>query len=93
VFSTIVFPLAKYSILSGAIMVFTRSVSETGATVAVVSNLRTAPVVIVDWVKGTVPATSLEIGLGCGFLVLFSFLILFMLRLVTRGKGRYWHAN
>jgi len=89
VFSTIVFPLAKYSILSGAIMVFTRSVSETGATVAVVSSLRTAPVVIVDWVRGTVPATSLEIGLACGFLVLFSFLILFMLRIVTRGKGRY----
>jgi len=89
VFSSIVFPLTKYSILSGAIMVFTRSVSETGATVAVVSNLRTAPVVIVDWVRGTVPATSLEIGLGCGFLVLFSFLILFTLRMVTRGKGRY----
>lgn len=89
VFSTIILPLSKYSILSGAIMVFTRSVSETGATVAVVTSLRTAPVVIVDWVKGTVPATSLEIGLGCGILVLFSFLILFVLRLVTRGKGRY----
>jgi thiamine transport system permease protein len=89
VFTTIVMPLTKYSILSGAIMVFTRSVSETGATVAVVTSLRTAPVVIVDWVKGTVPATSLEIGLGCGLLVLFSFLILFLLRLVTRGKGRY----
>jgi thiamine transport system permease protein len=89
VFSTIIMPLTKYSILSGAIMVFTRSVSETGATVAVVTSLRTAPVVIVDWVKGIVPATSLEIGLGCGLLVLLSFLILFALRLVTRGKGRY----
>jgi thiamine transport system permease protein len=91
VFKTITLPLAKYSILSGAIMVFTRSVSETGATLAVATSLRTAPVVIVDWVKriGNVPATSLEIGLGCGLLVLFSFLILFVLRLVTRGKGRY----
>ena len=92
VFSTIILPLTKYSMLSGAIMVFTRSVSETGATVAVLSPnspLKTAPVVIVDWVKGTVPATSLEIGLACGLLVLFSFLILFMLRLLTRGKGRY----
>jgi thiamine transport system permease protein len=89
VFTTIILPLTKYSILSGAIMVFTRSVSETGATVAVVTSLRTAPVVIVDWVRGTVPATSLEIGLGCGLLVLLSFLILFLLRLVTRGKGRY----
>ncbi|HEX9861954.1 MAG TPA: ABC transporter permease subunit [Candidatus Bathyarchaeia archaeon] len=89
VFSTIIMPLTKYSILSGAIMVFTRSVSETGATVAVVTSLRTAPVVIVDWVKGVVPATSLEIGLGCGLLILLSFIILFALRLVTRGKGRY----
>jgi len=89
VFRTIMLPLTKYSILSGAIMVFTRSVSETGATVAVVTNLQTAPVVIVNWVKGVVPATSLEIGLGCGLLVLLSFLILLLLRFVTRGKGRY----
>jgi thiamine transport system permease protein len=89
VFTSIVLPLTKYSILSGAIMVFTRSVSETGATVAVVTNLKTAPVVIVDWVKGTVQASSLEIGLAAGILVLLSFLILFVLRLITRGKGRY----
>ena len=89
VFRTVILPLTKYSILSGAIMVFTRSVSETGATVAVVTSLRTAPVVIVDWVKHKVPATPLEIGLGCGLLILFSFIILFGLRLVTRGKGRY----
>ncbi|TRO43102.1 iron ABC transporter permease [Candidatus Bathyarchaeota archaeon] len=89
VFTSIVLPLTKYSILSGAIMVFTRSVSETGATVAVVTNLKTAPVVIVDWVRGAVQASSLEIGLAAGILVLLSFLILFALRLITRGKGRY----
>jgi ABC-type spermidine/putrescine transport system permease subunit II len=89
VFTTIVLPLSKYSILSGAIMTFTRSVSETGATVAVVTGIKTAPVVIVDWVRGTIPATSLEIGLGAGILVLLSFIILFSLRMLTRGKGRY----
>jgi len=92
VFKTIILPLAKYSILSGAIMVFTRSVSETGATVAVLSaqtTLQTAPVVIVNWVKQVIPATPSEIGLGCGILILFSFLILLLLRLVTRGKERY----
>ena len=88
VFRTIILPLTKYSILSGAIMVFTRSVSETGATLAV-TNLRTAPVVIVDWVRQKVQATPLEIGLGCGFLILFSFIILLALRLIVRGKGRY----
>jgi len=92
VFRTIILPLTKYSIFSGAIMVFTRSVSETGATLAVVTTLRTAPVVIVDWVKPKVPvppATPLEIGLGCGFLIFFSFIILLALRLIVRGKGRY----
>ena len=95
VFRTIILPLTKYSILSGAIMVLTRSVSETGATLAVLSPgsmLRTAPVVLVDWVRPKVPklpATPLEIGLGCGFLILFSFIILLTLRLIVRGKGRY----
>ena len=70
-------------------MVFTRSVSETGATVAVVEKLTTAPVLLVDWVKGNVPATRLDIGLGCGFLILFSFIILLLLRLVVGGKGKY----
>jgi thiamine transport system permease protein len=88
VFRTIILPLTKYSILSGAIMVFTRSVSETGATVAVVTTLRTAPVLLVDWVK-TKAQTQLEIGLGCGFLILFSFIILLALRLIVKGKGRY----
>jgi thiamine transport system permease protein len=92
VFRTIILPLTKYSVFSGAIMVFTRSISETGATVAVSSVLKTAPVVIVNWVKPTVsppPATPLEIGLGCGILILLSFAILLSLRLIVRGKGRY----
>jgi thiamine transport system permease protein len=93
VFRTIILPLTKYSILSGAILVFTRSISETGATVAVVTKLRTVPVVLVDWVprfgQQKIPATPLDIGLGCGFLILFSFAILLALRLVVKGKGRY----
>jgi thiamine transport system permease protein len=89
VFRTIMLPLTKYSILSGAIMVFTRSISETGATLAVVTTLQTAPVVIVNWVKQVVTATPSEIGLGCGILILLSLAILLLLRLLTRGKGRY----
>ena len=95
VFRTIVLPLAKYSILSGAIIVFTRSVSETGATLAVTSNLQTAPVLLVNWVnslRGVIAPISgvnaLTVGLACGFLILFSFIILLVLRLLTR-KGKY----
>jgi thiamine transport system permease protein len=89
VFRTIVFPLTKYSMLSGAIMVFTRSVSETGATLAVTSNLVTAPVLLVNWIKKVVPASSLDIALASGFLVLFSFIILLVLRLVVGRKEKY----
>jgi ABC-type spermidine/putrescine transport system permease subunit II len=88
VFRTIILPLTKYSMLSGAIMVFTRSVSETGATAAV-SSLKTAPVVIVDWVKDSSQFTPMQIGLGCGLLILFSFIILLTLRFIAKGKGRY----
>jgi thiamine transport system permease protein len=89
VFRTIVFPLTKYSMLSGAIMVFTRSVSETGATLAVTSRLETAPVLLVSWIKNQVQGvTGLDIALASGFLVLFSFVILLVLRLVVGRKER-----
>ena len=95
VFRTIIFPLTKYSIFSGAIMMFTRSVSETGATL-VVSSLKTAPVLLAtSWVlpyiqdPANAPVTRAEIGLGCGFLIVLSFIILLVLRLATRGKERY----
>ncbi len=86
VFRTIILPLTKYSLFAGAIMVFTRSVDETGATLAVVTQLRTAPVLLVEWVKGTVQATPLDIGLGCAILVLLSFIILLVSRLLVRGR-------
>lgn len=89
VFRTIILPLTKYSLLAGAIMVLTRSVSETGATLAVVSQLRTAPVLLVDWVRGTISATTSDIGLGCGILIVLSFVVLLFLKLVAGRKAVY----
>jgi thiamine transport system permease protein len=86
VFRTIIVPLTKYSLFAGTIMMFARSVDETGATLAVRDQLRTVPVLLVDWVKGSVPATPFDIALGAGVLVLFSFIILLVLRLVVRGR-------
>ena len=89
VFRTVILPLTKYSLLAGAIMVLTRSVSETGATLAVVSNIRTAPVLLVDWVRNTVEATASEIGLGCGILIMLSFIVLLFLKLAAGRKAAY----
>jgi len=52
-------------------------------------------VLLVNWVnslRGTVApipgVNALTVGLACGFLILFSFIILLVLRLLTR-KGKY----
>lgn len=89
VFRKITLPLTKYSLLSGAILVFTRSVDETGATSAVATSLKTAPILLVSWIKGTVSVTPAERALGIGLLVATSFLALVALRLVaTRQSSR-----
>lgn len=94
VFKTLILPLTKYSMISGAIIVFTRSVSETGATLAVTSTLQTAPVLIVNWVNSIrgvgneiAGVNTLTVGLACGLLILFSFIVLFALRVLTK-KGK-----
>ena len=86
VFRTLILPLTKYSLFAGTIMMFARSVDETGATLAVVSTMKTVPVLLVDWVKHTVPASPMDIALGAGFLVLLSFAILLVLRHVVGGR-------
>ncbi len=89
-FRTIILPLTKYSLFAGALMVFTRSVDETGATLAVISSsstLKTTPVLLVDWVKGKISASPSEIGLGIGILVVLSFAVLLILRFALKGKG------
>ncbi len=83
VFRRIVLPLTKYSLFSGAILTFTRSVDETGAASAVSRQLKTAPVLLVSWVKGAVPASSSDIALGITFLVLTSFASLLALRFIV----------
>jgi len=89
VFRTIILPLTKYSLLAGAIMVLTRSVSETGATLAVVSRIRTAPVLLVDWVQQAGLASQSDVGLGCGILIILSFVVLLLVKLGAGRKAAY----
>ena len=88
VFRKITLPLTKYSLLSGAILVFTRSVDETGATSAVSKVMKTAPVLLVDWIRGNVAVTPGERALGIGFLVATSFVALVVLRLIALRQSR-----
>lgn len=85
-FATITLPLARYSLLSGAILTFTRSVDETGATLAVSSGLRTVPVLLVDWVKNPFPGSELGVGIGTTILLLTSVAILLLLKALSRER-------
>lgn len=95
IFRHLTLPLTKYSVFSGALLTFTRSINETGAAMAVSKELKTAPVILVEWVKGAGSGSGSgsgagglsESALGISFLVLTSFLALLALRLlVYRGK-------
>ncbi len=86
IFRRITLPLTKYSVFSGAVLVFTRCIGETGAAKAAGGALKTIPILLVDWiVKGY--ASPSESALGIGFLIVASFMVLLLLRIVIRGKG------
>jgi thiamine transport system permease protein len=87
VFRSIVLPIAKYSFLSGAILTFTRSVNETGATLAVSKTFRTVSVLLVDWVKS--PNMKTEAGMGTLMLMIISLVVLIVFRyFYAKGGGR-----
>ena len=86
-FRKIVLPLTKYSIFSSAVMVLTRSVAETGATIAVVKQLQTAPVLLVDWIGNREIYGASTVGLGILFLILVASVSLLAIRLTLRRGG------
>lgn len=77
VLTTVTFPLILPSILAGAIMAFMRSLSETGATLAVSENIKTVPVLIVDLVKANMNA---EAALASFILLIISLLAVTLVR-------------
>lgn len=74
---TITLPLIIPSVLAGMVMAFMRSISETGATLAVSKNISTVPVLIVNLVNaGQFP----EAAVACLILFAISFVLLIIMR-------------
>jgi len=84
VFRTVAFPLTKSGFLAGAVMAFTRSLSETGATMAVVVETKTAPVLIVEWVQSQ---ALVDAGWACIVLITISYLIMLSFRYAASRIG------
>lgn len=84
-FFNVVFPQIKSSIFAGAIFAFTRSLDETGATLAVAPEALTAPVIIVDFVKKGLIADA---GVASLALILVSYAILLVVRKLGGRHGQ-----
>ena len=85
VFRKITLPNIKQGIIAGSIMVFTRSLGETGATIVVMGGIRTIPVLIVDWVEANNFASAVFASV---VVIIFSAILIFALRTVTKKRGK-----
>jgi ABC-type Fe3+ transport system permease subunit len=85
-FKNITLPVVKFSIIAGAIMSFTRSVGETGATLAVSPESITAPVFIVNLINS---GDYFLAALTTIILIIISSLLIFTVRgKVTKAQRR-----
>jgi thiamine transport system permease protein len=84
VFKTVVYPLIRPGIIAGVIMTFMRSLSETGATLAVSERIRTIPVLLVDLFASEKVDEKTE--LACILLFAISFGFIIALKAIDKGK-------
>ncbi len=76
-FKEILLPLIKPALIAGFIMAFMRSLSETGATLAITSNIKTTPIFIVELVgKGEIN----QAAFACTILFIVSIIFLAILK-------------
>ncbi|MBD3255130.1 MAG: ABC transporter permease subunit, partial [Candidatus Lokiarchaeota archaeon] len=84
VFRTITLPMMKEGIIAGAILAFTRSLGETGATIILSGLVESAPILIVGFRRQLeLPAASLLAGI----LITISIILLFSIKFFTRKVG------
>ena len=86
-FRKVLYPMIKSSILAGSIMAFTRSLGETGATLAVNAEAKTAPVFIVNLIKND--QAYYQAAVACIVLIAVSYMAMLLLRYLTKRQGTY----
>jgi thiamine transport system permease protein len=79
-FSKVLMPIIKSSIIAGAILAFTRSLGETGATIAITSDVNTVPVYITELISS---GSYSEAAICSIILILICFVFMFAVRAVT----------
>jgi len=84
-FSKVLMPIIQSSIIAGAILAFTRSLGETGATVAISSSVNTVPVYIMSLIS----AKNYSEAAFCSIiLIAICFVLMLVIRLMINRGGR-----
>jgi ABC-type sulfate transport system permease component len=92
-FSKVLMPIIKSSIIAGAILTFTRSLGETGATQAIGNavggQINTVPVYIMQLINnnGGTPRYA-EAAMCSIILILICFVLMFIVRIIVNRGGR-----
>lgn len=76
-FSSVLLPQIKPAIIAGSVMAFMRSLSETGATLAVTKNIKTVTLLIVDLFNQN---NFSEAAFACSILFIITLVFLFILK-------------
>ena len=90
-FSKVLMPIIKSSIVAGAVLAFTRSLGETGATLAISDKVTTAPIYIMDLVNlgKDNPEYYAQAAFCSIILIAICFVFIFILRMLMSKGGRH----
>jgi ABC-type Fe3+ transport system, permease component len=83
-FRKVLLPIIQSSVIGGCILAFTRSLGETGATIAIDKTVTTVPVLIYNFMNNNEYYSA---ALSSIVLILICFVMMFLVRFVTKKKG------
>jgi len=84
-FRKVLFPIIQSSVIAGGILAFTRSLGETGATVAIDGTVQTTSIYIMDLIKAGLKSEAATASI---VLIIICFIFMFAVRYITRKKNQ-----
>ena len=84
-FRKVLFPIIQSSVIAGGILAFTRSLGETGATVAIDGTVQTTSIYIMDLISKGLKS---EAAMASIVLIIICFIFMFAVRYITRKKNQ-----
>jgi len=84
-FRKVLFPIIQSSVIAGGILAFTRSLGETGATLAIDGSVKTTSIYIMDLINAGLKSEAATASI---VLIIICFIFMFAVRYITRKKNQ-----